>query len=123
MVPSTRPVAASLFGSRSGGRFASVQRNHVAMTITNAPRSFPRWRINRGPRSGRASTNAEPAAKNALTSSPIGIAIWKPARLSEKRTPAVPKAWRPMNPPVAMNASDRSSTRASPRRLAASPAA
>ena len=102
------PVAASLFGPLSGGRFASVQRNHVAMTINTAPRSFPRWRINRGPRSGRASTNAEPAAKNALTSSPTGIAIWKPARLSEKRTPAVPKAWRPMKPPVAMNASDRS---------------
>ena len=71
------------------------------MTSSTAPRSFARWRITHGPNSGRMSTNAEPAAKNALTRSPTGIAIWKPARLSEKRTPAVPKACKPMNPPVA----------------------
>ena len=74
MAATTAPVAASLSGPRSGGRSASVQSNHVAIEINTAPRSFRRWRINRGPSSGRASTKAEPAAKNALTSRPTGIA-------------------------------------------------
>ena len=64
-----------------------------------------------------------PAANTALTSSPTGIATLKPAWSWVKRTPVVPSACSPMKPPVAMNASESSRTRASPRRFAASPAA
>jgi hypothetical protein len=61
------PVAASLFGLWSGGTFASVHTNQLAIAATTATRSSLRRRITSGARPGRTSTKADPATKTALT--------------------------------------------------------
>jgi hypothetical protein len=58
----------------SGGSLATVHTNQAAMAITTAIRGSFRWRITSGAISGRTSTNADPAAKTALTSNPTGMA-------------------------------------------------
>ncbi len=78
MTVSRLPLAASLFGPRSGGRLATVQTNHNAIAIRIPARRSLRWRITSCANSGRMSTNADPAANTALTSSPTGIATLKP---------------------------------------------
>src|SRR5213075_2608088 len=120
-VAEDQPVAGGADGEddRSHDRQDRQQAAPGSLTV----RSAQRWQIANGAKPGRRSTKAEAAAKTALTSSPTGIATLKPAWSCSKRTTAVPKACSPMKPPVAMNARERSRTRASPRRFADSPAA
>ena len=109
----------------SGGRLATVQTNHPTIASSTNARSSA---VGAGSATG-ANAGPEVDERRARPrtprsrSSPTGIATWKPACSCVKRTPVVPIACSPMKPPVAMNASESSRTRASPRRLAASPAA
>ena len=93
------PRAASLSGTRSGGRLATVQTNHTAIASSTEVRSGVRCWISHGANSGRKSTNAEPAANTALSSSPTGMATWNPPYSFWNRTPAVPDCVQPHEAP------------------------
>jgi hypothetical protein len=71
---------------------------------------------------GAQSTKADPNPNTAASSNPTGIATLNPDNSPVNRTPGVPTACRPRKPPVAKKASEINNTRASPRRVAASPA-
>ncbi len=123
MAATIASVAASSFVPRSGGSRASVQASQSPLAAMTVARRSCRRRITADANAGLTSTKADPRAKTALTTSPTGMATWKPAYPSEKRISGVPSACSPRKAPVAMNASERRKTRASWRRFAASPAA
>ena len=115
-------MAPSLVGRFSGGTLATVHTNHSTIAPTTARLSSDRLRMTTAAKLGVQSTKADPNPNTAAISSPTGIAILNPDNSPVNRTPGVPTACRPRKPPVAKKAKEISSTRASPRRVAASPA-
>src|ERR1700749_4029581 len=96
--------------------------NHTTIAPTTVRLSSDRLRMTTAAKLGDQSTKAAPNPNTAASSNPTGIATLNPDNSPVNSTPGVPTACRPRKPPVAKKASEINNTRASPRRVAASPA-